>query len=279
MASADKYQWMQFFASDWLLEPTLNVTGFAAKGLWIDMLCVMWKQPTKGVLPGDLATVAALVRADVETIAPLLIELARNRVFSYGRDISNTLPPGAIVCRRMYRKFHVQLARKAAGRSGGITSGAVRRQRVRVDVGQGELHADGAPVAGRDGDSRDGKGGPVVQAGALAGGVLGDSAFAAQGAVRGRYLGALAMRIEAATGDGAAWMAWWRSTLQVFAAAGQLGEIEAAIASVEAAGNADTRRLKGVSGVKAPGRVLSARVLRLARERRIGVGDTPREGG
>jgi hypothetical protein len=89
-----KLHWIQFFPADWRAEPCLKLCSLAAKGLWIEMLCLMTQSSVHGHLchtnkpeplqPKDLAKILG---NSEEEILPLLAELETNGVFSRDDDI------------------------------------------------------------------------------------------------------------------------------------------------------------------------------------------------
>lgn len=93
--------WTKFWWQDWERDPCLRVCSFAAKGLWMDMLCRMSASDEPGYLvvkgrPASDAEVAKMVGGERRQVARLLGELETNGVLS--RD-----ERGAIFCRRMAR--------------------------------------------------------------------------------------------------------------------------------------------------------------------------------
>ncbi len=109
--------WAKFYWADWSSDPCLRLCSRAAKGLWIDMLCIAAQADPVGyvVVAGrglDAAGIAAVCGGTAEEVAPLLAELERNNVFSRDRA-------GKIMSRRMIRD-----AKKAAeGRKNGKRGG------------------------------------------------------------------------------------------------------------------------------------------------------------
>jgi hypothetical protein len=105
----------QFYPADWLTDLGLRKCSIAARGLWVDMLCLAHKSERYGhlVVAGapmsDPEVVAAVAGASLE----LLAELEGARVFS--RD-----PGGAIYSRRMVRDERVREARAAGGELGAV---------------------------------------------------------------------------------------------------------------------------------------------------------------
>ena len=93
----------QFYPGDWLKDPALRACSFAGRGLWMDMLCLMWESEERGVLAsnGRVWTDEMILRACGVTSAlqdaHLLSELLDLGVASRRDD-------GAIYCRRMVRE-------------------------------------------------------------------------------------------------------------------------------------------------------------------------------
>ena len=95
-----------FYTQDWLCEPTLKVVSMGAKGLWIDVLCLMSRSPIKGYLltpagePADIEWIGKQIGRPSAEIKPLWEELLRagtpridskNRVFSKRMIADKTL--------------------------------------------------------------------------------------------------------------------------------------------------------------------------------------------
>jgi hypothetical protein len=98
-----KLCWMQFYGSDWRADPCLKLCSLAARGLWMEMLCLMMSSAKHGFLchpnssePLMTADLAKLTGFSELEISPLLKELEGNGVFS--RDETTT-----IYSRRMIR--------------------------------------------------------------------------------------------------------------------------------------------------------------------------------
>ena len=107
----------QFYPGDWLRDPALRSCSPAARGLWIDMLCLMHegtpygylKVNLKVILPDKLARMTGLTFDEAER---LLFELEEAGVFS--RDKS-----GCIFSRRMIQDEEIRKKRAAGGFKGG----------------------------------------------------------------------------------------------------------------------------------------------------------------
>lgn len=131
--------WLKFYTSDWRSDPALRMCSLAARGLWLELICLMHEATPYGQLlvnghsPTD-AQLAVLVGASPDQIAAMLNELETAGVFSRTRA-------GVIYSRKLTR-----MAKKAAearnnGRKGGNPSLGKER---------GNPPLDNPPVKGRD---------------------------------------------------------------------------------------------------------------------------------
>lgn len=114
----DKFPWFKFYAKDWLADPALRACSPAARGAWIDILCLMWESESPGRLvvnghPLGQKNVAKMIGVRAETVR----ELLRNNVLSMSQR-SRTL-----FSRRMLRDWHqnrrLARARADSGSKGG----------------------------------------------------------------------------------------------------------------------------------------------------------------
>lgn len=109
---------MKFFPRDWTADDRLRLVGLAARGLWMDLLCLMHQSPERGYLLTALCgavtpeQIARAVGASADDVRDLLRELEAAGVFS--RD-----PRGVIFCRRMAREEEHRAKCAAAGKLGG----------------------------------------------------------------------------------------------------------------------------------------------------------------
>jgi len=115
-----KQPWLKFFPSDWRADPALRMCSLAARGLWIEMLCLMHEARPHGSLlvngkPVTPARLANLVGAGVAEVEGFLAELEEAGVFS--RDES-----GALYSRRMRRDEERAAVNRVNGRAGGNPS-------------------------------------------------------------------------------------------------------------------------------------------------------------
>lgn len=107
----------QFYPGDWLNDASLRMVSVGARGLWIEMMCIMHqgssygylKVNSKVILPSNLARMTGATSHEVEGY---LEELESSGVFSRDDD-------GCIFSRRMIRDEKVREARAAGGSKGG----------------------------------------------------------------------------------------------------------------------------------------------------------------
>jgi len=77
--------WMKFYPRDWRGDQALRVVSLAARGLWIDMITIMYEATPYGHLiigdqPVGDADLARLAGTSVEEVQALLVELLAARV-------------------------------------------------------------------------------------------------------------------------------------------------------------------------------------------------------
>jgi hypothetical protein len=119
---ADKLPAFQFYTSDWLTDPELRACSLAARGLWIDCLCVMSESQERGVLRlknGAAVTVPQLARmvgATESQTRRSLSELEACGVLARTAD-------GAIYSKRMVEDEQRRQTLKTNGQAGGRPKG------------------------------------------------------------------------------------------------------------------------------------------------------------
>lgn len=109
--------WLKFFTSDWRSDPRLRLCSIAARGLWVEMICLMHEATPYGHLlingrsPTDVQ-ISALVGAAPDECTALLGELDSAGVFSRTRD-------GTIYSRKLTRMAKKAAVARNNGRKGG----------------------------------------------------------------------------------------------------------------------------------------------------------------
>jgi hypothetical protein len=108
--------WLKFYPGDWRADPALRMCSLAARGLWIDMLCLMHEADPRGSLlvngkPVTPQQLASLVGVSGREVNLCLSELEAAGVFSRDND--------AVYSRRMRRDTEKAEQDKANGKGGG----------------------------------------------------------------------------------------------------------------------------------------------------------------
>ncbi len=107
----------QFYPGDWLRSTDLRSCSIGARGLWMDMLCLMHEGTPYGYLKvkDKVITDLQLVRmtgGDLGEVKEFLAELEESGVLSRSED-------GCIFSRRMVKDEEMRLKRAAGGKEGG----------------------------------------------------------------------------------------------------------------------------------------------------------------
>lgn len=121
--------WMKFYPSDWRADPALRTCSIGARGLWMEMICVMHEAEPRGSLrvngvalqAKQIASLAGIKQRECEKY---LEELENSGVFSREND-------GEIFSRRMKR----ETAKDERARNNGLAGGNpdIRRGTVPKD--------------------------------------------------------------------------------------------------------------------------------------------------
>lgn len=114
--SAD-HRWFKFWPQDWQRDPALRSCGIAARGLWMDLLCIMHEGEPYGHLTigGKNPTarqIGIITGVSEKEAVRLLEELESVGVFSRNSD-------GVIYSRRMVRDKAASDAGRESGKRGG----------------------------------------------------------------------------------------------------------------------------------------------------------------
>lgn len=109
--------WMKFYPSDWRADPALRMCSIGARGLWMEMLCLMHEAVPRGSLlvngkPVSDKQLASLAGTPLKDAIALIAEMEDAGVFSRDQD-------GTIFSRRMRRDDERAARDKANGGKGG----------------------------------------------------------------------------------------------------------------------------------------------------------------
>lgn len=112
--------WSKFYWSDWLSDAGLRRSSFAARGLWIDMLCIAAQSDPIGYLtvkkvPLSVNDIARMCGGSEPEVGTLIAELERNGVLSRDRN-------GTIYSRRIIRDDKKTRTAQKNGKKGGNPS-------------------------------------------------------------------------------------------------------------------------------------------------------------
>jgi DNA-binding transcriptional MocR family regulator len=109
--------WIKFYPSDWRADPALRMCSMGARGLWMEMLCIMHEAKPQGSLLVNgkqisLRQLASLCGCDLSEVESHLSELESAGVFSREED-------GTIYSRRLRRDIEKAIKNKENGKLGG----------------------------------------------------------------------------------------------------------------------------------------------------------------
>lgn len=107
----------QFYPGDWRKDPNLSRCSHAAKGVWIDLLCLMFESDERGVLATAGSAwsdedVAQAIGGDKATTIACIEELTL-------KGVANRNSTGALYSKRMVRDEHKRVLCVEAGKLGG----------------------------------------------------------------------------------------------------------------------------------------------------------------
>ncbi len=111
----DRDRFLKFYPSDWRGDEELRVCSLAARGLWIELMCLAHKHGgvvlIAGEIPGD-AEIAKQVGSTKAEVSKLIAELLK-------KGVASRRPDGAIYSRRMVKDAARREVNKANGEKGG----------------------------------------------------------------------------------------------------------------------------------------------------------------
>lgn len=127
-----KLPYLKFYTRDWQADSGLRLRSFAARGVWIEMLCLMHQAANRGYLehngnPLSDSEISTLIGGVNGEVIPLIKELENAGVFS--RD-----ERGCIYSRRMVADHQVSERAKIFGAKGGnpsLKNPILKKRRIR----------------------------------------------------------------------------------------------------------------------------------------------------
>ena len=111
---------IQWYPADWLEEPGLKLCSLAAKGLWMDLLCYMFKMENRGFLCINGLNLGSKEVAELVGKPEAEVKQALSELDRYG--VSETTDEGCIYSRRMVSDEKQRQSKVEAGRRGGRVS-------------------------------------------------------------------------------------------------------------------------------------------------------------
>ncbi len=123
-----KLPYMKFFVDDWLCDEKLRACSSAARGLWIDVLCLMFKNDRRGFLqldgkPVSPVQLARMTGRTAEEVSQQLAELI-------DAGVPSTSATGDLFSRRMVRDERISEVRAKAGLEGSKATNGVCRGKI-----------------------------------------------------------------------------------------------------------------------------------------------------
>lgn len=109
--------YLKFYGRDWLGDPALRMISPAARGVWIDLLCIMSMAVPYGHLTVHGAPMADDQAARVCGLP--LAEYAALLASIEAAGVSSRTPDGVLYCRRLVRDHAYYASQADAGRRGG----------------------------------------------------------------------------------------------------------------------------------------------------------------
>lgn len=100
----------QFYPGDWLKDPCLRRCSLAARGLWIDLLCLMWESQPRGVLMWTDEEIITMFGA---AAADLITELLDKGVTERNKAVTKCYSSGFLVSRRMLKDEAIRAQTRA----------------------------------------------------------------------------------------------------------------------------------------------------------------------
>ena len=100
------------YVKDYLNAPDLRRCSWAARGVWMDAICISWLESPQGVIRAESRAELCRILGDSETVLnPLIDELI-------AKGVADSDGPGVLICRRITRMAKLKQTRSKAGSKG-----------------------------------------------------------------------------------------------------------------------------------------------------------------
>ena len=106
---------MQWYPGDWLRDPGVQMASFQTRGIWFEILNIMWDTPARGVLTGKPERLARLIGCTIFELEDSVAEIEELNI----GDVSRQNGVWFLTCRRMVRDDEVRASerdRKTTGK-------------------------------------------------------------------------------------------------------------------------------------------------------------------
>ena len=106
---------MQWYPGDWLRDPGVQMASFQTRGIWFEILNIMWDTPMRGVLTGKPERLARLIGCTIFELEDSVAEIEELNI----GDVSRQNGVWFLTCRRMVRDDEVRASerdRKTTGK-------------------------------------------------------------------------------------------------------------------------------------------------------------------
>lgn len=134
-----KMPFIQLFTGDWLKDPAVSMLSPAARGIWVDFICVMHESDRSGVMRGTRQMLARLVRCSTDELSSALNEYQLCATADITEDDNGVV---TVVNRRMKREANARKtdadrqSRHRAG--GGVTPSVTPPSRSILHISESE---------------------------------------------------------------------------------------------------------------------------------------------
>jgi len=119
MPRAPKKPSFQFYPGDWMKDPNLSMCSPATRGIWTDLLCVVFELRHGGQVTGSAEQIARACRCTVAEFVAAAEELRVTKT----ADISERDGKFTVKSRRMERDLRLSAERAQSGTLGGLNNG------------------------------------------------------------------------------------------------------------------------------------------------------------